>query len=418
MSDRTLRGWLKILGPGLAVAATGVGAGDIVAASVSASRFGIAVAWVAVVGAILKYVLNEGVARWQLATGTTLLEGWTTHLGRPVQLGFLVYLVLWAFFVGGALMSACGLAAHALAPALSVRVWGILHSLVFAALVLLGGYAPFERVVKTLIAVMFVALIGCAIFVQPPTLTLRQVIMEAGIPTGSAKILFAVIGGVGGTVTMLSYGYWIREKGWRGREWYRVAKVDLGIAYGLTGLFGLAVMVLAAVVLHAQGIAVEGKQGVVQMAAMLRGVAGPAGDWLFRLGFWAAVATSMIGVWQGVPYLFADFVRQQQTGTRNEAAIDTHSAAYRGFLLWLCLPPMLLLWFERPVQVILLYSILGALFMPFLAGTLLFMNRKVSWVGQDLRNGWLTSALLGMALLLFGVLGWTSIREAFSTLFG
>lgn len=418
MPDRSLRDWLKILGPGLAVAATGVGAGDIVAASVSASRFGITIAWVAIVGAILKYVLNEGVARWQLATGTTLLEGWATHLGRPVQLGFLFYLVLWGFFVGGALMSACGLAAHAMAPVLSVRVWGILHSLVFAALVMLGGYAHFERVVKTLIAVMFAALIGCAIFVQPPTVTLRQIIMEAGIPDGSAKMLFAVIGGVGGTVTMLSYGYWIREKGWRGREWVRVAKVDLAIAYGLTGLFGLAVMVLAAVVLHAQGVVVEGKQGVVQMATMLRGVAGPVGDWAFRLGFWAAVATSMVGVWQGVPYLFADFVRQRRRGARNEGVIDTRSSAYRGFLLWLCLPPMLLLWFERPVQVILLYSVLGALFMPFLAGTLLYMNRRTSWVGQEFRNGWLTSAVLGLALLLFGVLGWVSIREAFGTLFG
>ncbi|MDH3786545.1 MAG: Nramp family divalent metal transporter [Acidobacteriota bacterium] len=402
-----------MLGPGLAVAATGVGAGDVVAAAVAGSRFGIAVAWAAIIGAVFKFVLNEGIARWQLSTGTTLLEGWATRLGRPVQIVFLAYLILWGFFVGGALMSACGLAAHAIAPALSVRSWGALHSIVFAALVLVGGYGPFERFVKILIAAMFVALIGCAAVVQPPLLTLQQIIGEAGIPTGSARLLLGVVGGVGGTVTMLSYGYWIREKGWRGREWYRVARVDLAVAYGLTGLFGLAVMVLAAVVLHAEGVVVEGSSGVIRMGTMLGAVAGPIGEWAFRLGFWAAVATSMVGVWQGVPYLFADFVAQRKgDGT----IVDTRSRPYRGFLLWLCLPPMLLLWFERPVQIILLYSILGAVFMPFLAGTLLYMNRKIEWVGAEMRSGWLSSALLTLALVLFGALGWFSIAKALASL--
>ena len=98
-----VRGWIAVIGPGIAIAATGVGAGDMVAAAVAGSRFGYAVVWAALVGALLKLVLNEGVARWQLATGTTLLEGWTLHLGRWVQWLFLAYLVVWSFVVGGAL---------------------------------------------------------------------------------------------------------------------------------------------------------------------------------------------------------------------------------------------------------------------------------------------------------------------------
>ena len=43
------------------------------------------------------------------------------------------------------------------------------------------------------------------------------------------------------------------------------------------------------------------------MAAMLEPTLGAAGRWTFLVGFWGAVATSMLGVWQGVPYLFADF---------------------------------------------------------------------------------------------------------------
>jgi len=43
---------LRQLGPGIAIAATGVGAGDLVAASLSGKEYGYAVAWAALVGAL------------------------------------------------------------------------------------------------------------------------------------------------------------------------------------------------------------------------------------------------------------------------------------------------------------------------------------------------------------------------------
>ena len=76
---------LTILGPGILVAATGVGAGDLATAAFAGSHLGVAILWVVVVGAFMKFVLNEGLARWQLATGETLLEGSMIRLGRQAQ---------------------------------------------------------------------------------------------------------------------------------------------------------------------------------------------------------------------------------------------------------------------------------------------------------------------------------------------
>ncbi|MGY8696597.1 MAG: Nramp family divalent metal transporter, partial [Verrucomicrobiia bacterium] len=149
----------QMLGPGFIVAATGVGAGDLIAAAVAGQRFGLAVLWVVLLGAFFKAILNEGVSRWQLATGTTLMEGWIRHLPRWVSWYFLVYLCFWGFLVAAALISACGVAAHALFPVLPVPVWAALHTSVGAALVWRGGYAIFERVMKGLIAAMFVVVI-------------------------------------------------------------------------------------------------------------------------------------------------------------------------------------------------------------------------------------------------------------------
>jgi Mn2+/Fe2+ NRAMP family transporter len=405
---------LRIIGPGIAVAATGVGAGDMVAATVSGARYGLAVAWAVVIGALLKYALNEGLARWQLATGTSLLEGWVTHLGRWVQYYFLVYLLFWSLVVGAALVSACGLAAHALMPRWSVETWGILHSLAAALFVLVGRYRLFERCAQVLVGVMFATLIGCALLIAPPRDTLVDTIRMASVPHGSPAFLLGVIGGVGGTLTLLSYGYWIRERGWTSRRQMREVRLDLRVAYLLTGLFGFAVMVLAARVLHAGGVEVAGSEGVLRMAGMLEGPMGAAGRYTFILGFWAAVATSILGVWQSVPYLFCEFVYLLKGGSREDEnrIVNTRSPWYRGFLLYLAIPPLGLLYLGKPVALIVLYSVVGALFMPFLAGTLLLMNSRAAWVGRELKYSVVSRVLLVLALALFAYLCVDGIRTA------
>lgn len=404
---------IRRVGPGLIVAATGVGAGDLVAASVAGSRYGYALLWACVVGAALKYVLNEGIARWQLATGMTMLEGWTTYLGRWAQGYFLLYTVVWSFVVGAALISACGLAAHAIAPVFSVAVWGLLHSFVAVIIVLVGQYKGFERLMEILVGVMFLSLLVCAFGLHPPHTSVGLAITEADLPKGSGAFVMSVIGGVGGSLTLLSYGYWIREARWQGLSWLKVARLDLGIAYILTGLFGIAVMLIAAILLHPKGLSIQGNKGILVVAEHLRGALGAWGFWIFLLGFWAAVMTSMLGVWQSVPYLFCDFLalRKKVSPEQRAALLSTKSRPFRLFLLWIAFPPALLLFFQKPVALIVLYAVIGSLFMPWLALTLLLMNNRTAWVGPQARNGLVTNTFLVLALALFLWLGGREIYD-------
>ncbi len=71
----------KIIGPGLVVAATGVGAADMVATLVAGVRFGYAPLWAVIVGVILKIVLVEGAGRYTLATGKTIFEAGGASVG-------------------------------------------------------------------------------------------------------------------------------------------------------------------------------------------------------------------------------------------------------------------------------------------------------------------------------------------------
>ena len=67
---------LSAIGPAILLTATSVGAGDILTGSLAGAQAGMAVLWAVPAGVLLKWTLTEGIARWQMATGTTLLEGW------------------------------------------------------------------------------------------------------------------------------------------------------------------------------------------------------------------------------------------------------------------------------------------------------------------------------------------------------
>lgn len=392
---------LKDLGPGLVVAATGVGAGDLVAASVGGAYFSYVILWSALLGALLKYVLNEGIARWQLASGKSMIEAWKSYFPSWVSYYFLIYIVIWSFIVGAALSGACGLATHAIFPILSVAQWGIIHAVIALILVLFFQYKFFERIMKVMIALMFVFVIFTTILSQPDwTMVLKGTFLPS-IPKGSIWLILGIIGGVGGSVTLLSYGYWIKEKKWNEVSFLPKVKIDLAVAYVLTGLFGMAIMIIAA---QLKPEVVNGNGMVLSLADKIGENSSQVGKWIFLLGFWGAVFSSMLGVWQGVPFLFADFMRTRSNSLTHSSASNmdlSKQKSYKYFLVFIALPPLVLLFFQKPVWIIIAYAVTGSMFMPFLAFTLFWLNNRKNEV---LKNSIFINILLFIAFALFSLL--------------
>ena len=236
---------LAVIGPGILVAATGVGAGDLATAALTGIKLGPVILWAVIVGAMVKYVLNEGLTRWQLVTGQTLLEGSVSHFGRPILWFFLGYLIFWSFFVGAVLMSACGAATHAICPIFEEAandkiLYGVLHSGLAVLLIKFGGYRLFSKVMSACIAVMFVVVVATAVALAPSWSEVAVGLVIPRIPDGGLQWTVALLGGIGGTVTVLCYGYWIREEGRQSIDDLKTCRIDLVVGYVMTGLFGLA----------------------------------------------------------------------------------------------------------------------------------------------------------------------------------
>ncbi len=417
-----LRDRLRSLGPGLVLAAAGIGAGDVVVASVTGIKFGTTLLWAVVFTVALKFVVTEALARWQLATGETIVRAWVTRLPRWVAVLFAVYLLFWTFLVGASLSSACGLAGASIYPRLPTPIWGALHAVVAALLVGLNRYERFQRMMKGLVALMALCVLGCAVVAAPP---LAEVLRGLFIPrmpaAGGGRAVLALLGGIGGSLTVVCYGYWMRAAAWRGAEKLATMRLDLRLAYAFTGLFGIALIAIAAGV-EAQGTG--GARLALEIAARLESVAGPAGRWVFLVGFWGTVFTAMLGVWHGVPQIYVDLAGAWRRGANGgrvpgpgERPADAPEqvegtpppsrdqrrdrGVYLAALGFLAGPPLALLWFRQPVAVVVAFSVTGAFVMPFLAGTLLYLNNRRDWMGL-LANRWPGNTALVVCLIVFG----------------
>lgn len=428
------------IGPGLVVAATGVGAADLVATLVAGQNYGYALLWAIVLGCIMKIVLVEGAARYSLATGETIYEGWA-KLGLWTSVYFGPYIVIWGIVYGAAAMAGTGIPLHAMFPQLGVTAWGIISGLVGLALVWFGRYGLVEKLCTALVAMMFVTMVGAAILTLPHLGDILAGLVPT-IPEGSLVNMLSVAGGVGGTITLAAYGYWIREKGWTEPRHMTLMRFDNTIAYAVTGIFVVATLIVGAELLYSYGLAVNEKnndQALIDLSGILAERYGFWAGQMFLVGFWAASMSSLIGVWNGVSMMFADFVgnsRRRIKARLDAKATDTERAEagglgrrlfsrpvhaenyasggkwYKAYILWLTFPPMILLFFGRPVGLILAYGVMGSLFMPFLGLTLVFLLNS-GHTPKEWRNSLWSNLVLFLVAVFFFVLAgnelWTRL---------
>ena len=405
----------KLLGPGLVVAATGVGAADMVATLTAGSQYGYTLLWAVILGVIMKIVLVEGAGRFTLATGYTIFEGWRS-LGRWTTWYFGPYIMIWGFVYGASAMSSTALPLAALFPGVDLKIWAILMGIAGFLMVWFNQYAMFEKIMALFVGIMFVVIVLLAIIAVPNVPAMASGLVPI-LPPGGLLYTLALAGGVGGTITLAAYGYWLREKGWYTPKWMKVMRLDNTMAYVLTGVFVISMLIVGVEVVQAAGVAISASdRGLLDLAAVLNDRYGSFIGTSFLVGFWAAAFSSVIGVWNGVSLMFADFWGNMSGVGSDHPDTRVGGKYFKFYLVWLTFPPMGLLFLDRPIMLILLYGVLGALFMPFLALTLLgLMNGKR--IPREWANGWMRNLLLGLCAIVFVVLGVAQLWDAVAFLF-
>lgn len=391
----------RLIGPGLIMAAAGVGAADIVAASAAGGRFGFSLLWAVAFAALLKYILNEGLARWQIATGTTMVEGWNDRIGQWLIKLFLAYLILWSIFVGGGLLSAVAIVVKAVFHQLSVFQAGLICAVSVLLIVFTGSYRFFKGAMKACVLLIFVGFVYGAWKTMPAPGILLSGLFCPTIPRDSFFAVLGLMGAIGSSLTLLCYGYWARQEGLDKPENLGATRLDLAICYVITGLFDICVMVMAA---GGGRLIPQDAKGILMLGENLSKAIGPWGYWVFIVGFWAAVYSTLISFFSAIPALFCDLVATVKNlkGKEKDDFRSMRNPWFWSYAVYSAIVSIIMLQIKRPVLFILIFSALGGIFMIFLSAVLLYLNNRPE-MGK-LKNGLMTNFLLLVNLALFTIL--------------
>jgi Mn2+/Fe2+ NRAMP family transporter len=314
-------------------------------------------------------------------------------------------------------MSSAALPLAALFPVFPLTVWAVFMGLLGFVMVWFGRYAFFEKATAVLVGLMVVTVVGLAIIAVPNIPEMGKGLVPI-IPDGGVIYTLALAGGVGGTITLAAYGYWLREKGWYTPKWMKVMRIDNSAAYVLTGVFVVAMLIVGAEVVRAAGVSLSaGDKGLVDLSSVLRKKYGDVVGIGFLVGFWAASFSSIIGVWNGVSLMFADFWGNMRGKGSDHPDTRIGGKYFKFYVLWLTFPPMILFALGKPIGLILAYGVLGSFFMPFLAITLLGLLNG-SRIPKEWANKLHTNIALGITALLFISLGVSELVKAITKFVG
>ncbi|MBW0101006.1 Nramp family divalent metal transporter [Pseudonocardia sp. KRD291] len=333
-----LLGHLKTVGPGLVVALTWVGAGDLVENTVAGGNYGYALLWVIPLSLVFRFFLVSTIARYPLFNvhGDTSIVRGIVRLRPALGYVFGAALLLYCYINMAFMLSGVGTSLEALTGGTINRFWGaVLGVLTIVILVGRGVYSTLETAFKIILAVLSLAFVVAValVGVDWPALASGLVGFELPPDVGlfsSGLLLLSLVMASVGSLANLIYPQMMEEKGWTTPQHRRKQQLDLLFGTVAVAFLGVMMWIVGAEVLHGGPPATTDRQ----IAGALGGAIGPVGTYIFYFGLLAATWTTAAGVLFSISKLAVQSFRTARNAARDniEAPVDTRGGLYRLFL--------------------------------------------------------------------------------------
>jgi len=425
----TIGGIFRRLGPGLIIAASIVGSGELIATTKTGADAGYSLLWLILLGCVIKVFVQVEFGRYAVAEGVTTIEGLNRVPGPRLRVSWLV----WAWFamfltsavaqLGGILGGVGQLLAmrypisgdfvarlqqiemfrqQQIAELPDVRTWDDVYysfgiAVVTAVLLLVGRYGIIQNVSTVLVA-GFTAVTVFNVFALPyfsdaqvgwsyirDGLSFRLPDKPGAL--GTALATFGIIGV--GASELITYPYWCIERGYarftgprdssaawaeRARGWMRVMHYDTWCSMVIYTFATMAFYVLGAAVLHPQGLS-PAKDGMIQtLASMYSEVFNPWGDEVFLLGAFAVLYSTLFVATAGNSRVAADALGVFRLTSRDQATRDRWIKIFCATLPFMQL--VIYVWSSDPVMLVIISGLAQAILLPMLGYAALFFRYR------------------------------------------
>ncbi len=426
---RTFFKALGQIGPGLILAASIVGTGELINTTSLGAKAGFALLWLIILSCVIKVFVQVELGRYAITHGRTTLAAFNTLPGPRLGASWLCWLYLLMLLITQAQIAAMegtvGQAAHMAFPGASQAVatsvsrinpawgafletrqeyfWAGLTTLAAVALLLSGGYHRLERVTTVLVAGVTLFTVVSVAILQWTTFRISLPNLESGftlaVPSAAVALGFSAFGITGvGASELVAYPYWCIEKGYarnagprsenedwarRARGWTRVMQLDAWFSMVVFTVATVAFYLLGAAVLHREGLDPRGPEMIPTLSRMyIQPLQGTPLEFLrsgtrifFLIGAWAVLFKTLYVATAANSRLTADFL--DLTGIwRQHGPVQRTRVIHAFCVLYPCLALGVYYAYREPQALIQAGGLAQGMMLPLIAGAAIYLRQR------------------------------------------
>lgn len=384
------------IGPGLIIAASIVGSGELIITTKLGADVGFTLLWFIIAGCMIKVSVQIELGRYALAHGHTTLEALNTIPGPRLVLSWMV--LIWIAMFIATFFQLAGMIG-AIADVFrfgGIQVDGRYVSagvaLSCAVLLAAGRYQVIQGVSTAMVAIftLFTILaVGALAWTEYPiTWSAVRHGFEFQLPEKltTALAAFGIIGV--GASELIYYPYWCLEKGYaravgpndgsrewgeRARGWMRVLTIDAWVSMVVYTGATVAFYLLGAAVLHGKSLEVTNQTLIPSLSQMYSESFGAVGLWMFLLGSFVVLYSTVFIATASNGRLCADLFRLTRIISHPNSLQYDRLVRYTSTALPLV---YLLIFFfvDKPLSLVFVGALAQALMLPLLCGAALYFH--------------------------------------------
>ncbi|MBX6312765.1 MAG: Nramp family divalent metal transporter [Isosphaeraceae bacterium] len=420
---------LRQIGPGLILAASIVGTGELINTTSLGAKAGYSLLWLILFSCIIKVFVQVELGRYAITHGKTSLAAFDTLPGPRLGASWMCWLWLFMTLATQAQIAAMegtvGQAAHMAFPEASEAmatwagqihpgwgaflqareeyIWASLTALAAILLLLSGGYKRLEKITTVLVALVTLFTVVSVGILQWTRFKIHLGDIESGfrlsVPTAAVALAFSAFGITGvGASELFAYPYWCIEKGYarftgprsedaawahRARGWLRVMQLDAWFSMVVFTIATIAFYLLGAAVLHPQGLDPKGPEMIPTLSRMyLQPLQDSPLAWLrpwtrvgFLVGAWAVLFKTLYVATAANSRLTADFL--MLTGLWPQSSPRHREWTIRFFCILYPAASLALYYALRePQGLIKIGGVAQGIMLPLIAGAMLYLRQR------------------------------------------
>ncbi len=448
---------LRKIGPGIILAGTIVGSGELLLTTKFGAEHGFVFLWLILFSCVIKVFVQTELGRYAISSGTPTLGALNELSGPRLGANWIVWcwfaMMLATIFQLGAMTGTVGQSLNLAFPGVSEllarqfhqaipqlseaireypeRPWAVFTCLIAILLLWSGSYRRIETVTTFLVVSLTLVTVtaACALPLTRFPIPWNEVVggLTFKMPSAGITTAFSVFGITGvGAAELFYYPYWCLEKGYaryagrrddspdwarRAKGWIRVMYLDAWVSMVVFTVSTVAFYFMGATVLHAQGLIPEKQEMILTLSRMFVDSIGPWTQVAFLIGAGAVLFKTLYLSSAGNARLVADLfslsgiVRYQGSSQRSRVI---HWVSLSIPVLAL----MLFFLFGEPASMVVIGGFGQALMLPIIsAATIYFRYRKLD---SRLKPSLLVDLLLWLAFVSISLVALYAMSDKLS----